>query len=57
MLRNNDADNVVDLTEYDIERLARSVGVLRYQAPINSCAYPGCGMPCAGVFCLDHATM
>jgi hypothetical protein len=57
MLRNNDDDNVVDLVEYERDRLAKSVGVLRYRAPINSCAYPGCGMPTSGVFCLDHATM
>lgn len=45
---------VVDLDEYRTERLARSVGVLRYDPPINSCAL--CGMPCTGVMCLDCAT-
>jgi hypothetical protein len=49
-------DNVVDLMEYERDRLAKSVGVLRYQASVNSCAFPCCGIPTSGVFCLDHAT-
>lgn len=38
----------------DIEALAKSVGVLRYEPPINSCAQ--CGIPTTGVMCLSCAT-
>lgn len=51
---NPDDGTVVDLADYDLERLARSTGVLRYEPPINSCAL--CGMPCSGVMCLSCAT-
>lgn len=54
MLRNN--DNVVDLVEYERDRLAKSVGVLRYRASTNNCAYPIGEMPTSGVLCFDHAT-
>jgi len=54
LLHNNDNDNVVDLAEYDIERLARKVGVLKYEPPIYLC--PLCGTPTSGVFCTPCAT-
>lgn len=38
----------------DIEALATSVGVLRYEGPINSC--PLCGTPTSGVLCTPCAT-
>jgi hypothetical protein len=50
----DNSDDAVSLSDYDIERLAKAVGVLRYDGPINSCAL--CGMPTSGVFCLDCAT-
>lgn len=37
-----------------IEDLARGVGVLRYEGPINTCAQ--CSTPCSGVMCLSCAT-
>lgn len=48
-------------SESDIEALADAVGVLRrfalrYEAPINTCAAPGCNMPTSGVMCLSCAT-
>lgn len=55
-LRSNDDDAIESLAEAVFgKKLGLALG-LAYDLPINSCAFPGCGMPCAGVFCLDHAT-
>ena len=53
--------NSRDDADADIEALADAVGVLRrvagrYQAPVNTCAAPGCSTPTTGVFCLSCAT-
>lgn len=51
-LGNNDDDAIESLAE---AVFGKKLG-LAYDGPINACAFAGCGMPCAGVFCLDHAT-